>query len=66
VPHRFGDLDRVRLRYDLPEHGLKQGECGTIVHVLDGVDAYIVEFVNANDGSWRALAELTPEQLVQV
>jgi Domain of unknown function (DUF4926) len=63
VPHQFGDLDRVQLRHDLPEHGLHQGECGTIVHVLEGVDAYIVEFVDPDDGSWRALAELAPGQL---
>jgi hypothetical protein len=46
----------------LPDHGLRTGEVGTIVHVFDTADAYLVEFVN-DDGSTRALAELTPRQI---
>jgi uncharacterized protein DUF4926 len=54
---------RVRLRRDLPEHGIKGGDCGTVVHVFEGAKAYLVEFVSPTDGSSRALAELTPDQL---
>ena len=36
---------------------------GTVVHVFETADAYLVEFVNPGDGSTRALAELTPDQL---
>jgi hypothetical protein len=61
-PGRFRDLECVQLRADLPAQGLKTGEVGTIVHVFDVADAYLVEFVN-NDGSTRVLAELTPEKL---
>lgn len=61
-PGRYRDLESVQLRADLPDQGLKTGEVGTIVHVFDVADAYLVEFVN-DDGSTRALAELTPEKL---
>jgi hypothetical protein len=30
---------------------------------LEPTDEYLVEFVSATDGSTRALAELTPDQL---
>ena len=60
-PRRYRDLEAVQLRADLPEHGLKGGEIGTIVHVFDMVDAYLVEFTN--DGSTKTLAELEPEQI---
>jgi hypothetical protein len=53
----------VRLRADLPEHGLKRGEPGTVVHVFETTEAYLVEFVSPADGSTRALAELTSDQL---
>jgi hypothetical protein len=53
----------VQLRQDVPEHGLTRGQAGTVVHVFETVDAYLVEFVNPADGSTRALAELTPDQL---
>ena len=51
------------MRQDLPEHGLERGQSGTIVHVFETADAYLVEFVNPDDGSTRALAELTPDWL---
>ena len=63
---RYRSLERVQLRHDLPEHGLKRGARGTIVHVFQSAEAYLVEFVNATDGSTRALAELTPDQLTPV
>ena len=51
----------VGLRQDLPEHGLERGESGTVVHVFETADAYLVEFVSPVEGSTRALAELTPD-----
>jgi hypothetical protein len=60
---RFRDLEAVRLVADLPEHGLKGGEVGTIVHVFETADAYLVEFTNDGDGSTKALAELEPGQI---
>jgi hypothetical protein len=50
----------------VPEQGLTRGESGTVVHVFEAADAYLVEFVNPADGSTRALAELTPDQLTPV
>jgi hypothetical protein len=61
-PRRYRSVERVQLRADLPEHGLKRGECGTVVHVFETAGAYLVEFVSPADGSTRALAELTPDQ----
>lgn len=62
-PRRYRDLEPVQLRADLPEHGLKSGEVGTVVHVFDAADAYLVEFLNEEDGSTRAEVELKPDQL---
>lgn len=59
----YRNLERVQLRRDLPQHGLKRGARGTIVHVFESTEAYLVEFVSPTDGSTRALAELTPDQL---
>ena len=59
-------FERVQLRRDLPEHGLRRGARGTIVHVFESAEAYLVEFVSPADGSTRALAELTPDQLAPV
>ena len=55
----FNDLQRVKLRYDMPGCGLLRGECGTVVYVLEGADAYLVEFVDPDDGSTRAMEEYT-------
>ena len=62
-PPRYQSLERVQLCQDLPEHGLRRSESGTVVHVFETADAYLVEFVNPADGGIRALAELKPEQL---
>lgn len=61
-PRRYRDLERVQLVEDVPEHDLKRGEEGTIVHVFETANAYLVEFVN-EDGSTRADPELTPRQI---
>jgi hypothetical protein len=60
---RYHSLEPVRLCQDVPEQGLARGESGTVVHVFETGEAYLVEFVNPADGSTRALAELTPDQL---
>jgi hypothetical protein len=62
-PRRYRDLERVQLRRDLPEHGLKRGERGTITHVFDAANAYLVEFVNPEDGSTRAEIEVNIEDI---
>ena len=53
---RFKVLDTVVLATDLPEHGLRQGDLGAVVHVYepDGVE---VEFVTAS-GRTEALVTL--------
>jgi hypothetical protein len=63
TPRRYRSLERVQLCQDVPEQGLARGESGTVVHVFETSNAYLVEFVNPADGSTRALAELTPDQL---
>ena len=61
-PRRHRDLEGVRFRADRPDRGLKTGEVGTIAHVFDAADAYLIELVN-DDGSTRALAEPTPRRI---
>jgi hypothetical protein len=39
------ELERVVLMTDLPEHGLKRGDVGTIVLIHRGGAGYEVEFV---------------------
>jgi len=65
-PHparRYGSLERVRLRADLPEHGLKRGERGTVVHVFETAEAYLVEFVSPADGSTARSPSSRPTSL---
>jgi hypothetical protein len=50
------DLDGVALRRDLPDHGLRTDDVGTIVHVHSAGEAFEVEFV-AQSG--RTIALLT-------
>jgi hypothetical protein len=62
-PRRYRELECVQLRRDLPEHGLKRGEEGTIVHAFETAHAYLVEFVNPDDGSTRAEIEVTHDDI---
>ena len=57
----FHELDTVVLARDLPEHGLRRGDLGAIVHV-HAIDTYEVEFVLASGGS-EALLTLTAGDL---
>ena len=49
--------DRVVLRVDLSNEGLKTGDVGTVVHVHSGEKAYEVEFVTL-DGHTEAVVTL--------
>jgi hypothetical protein len=53
---RFKQLDAVVLCRDLPEHGLRKGDLGAVVHV-DEAEALLVEFVTAS-GWTQALVTL--------
>lgn len=56
-------LDAVRLRIDLPKHGLHRGALGAIVAVFDEpYPAYEVEFAN-DDGETIAQCALKPDQI---
>jgi hypothetical protein len=63
---RYRELECVRLRHDLPEHGLKRGEEGTIVHAFKSAASYLVEFVDPQDGTTRAEVELAAEDIAPV
>jgi len=39
------ELDTVVLSRDLPEHGLKQGDIGAVVHIYKEGKAFEVEFI---------------------
>jgi Domain of unknown function (DUF4926) len=58
------ELSNVVLTVDLPEHGLKAGDIGTIVlvHTKPG---YEVEFMTLN-GRTVAVVSLSPDQVRQV
>jgi Domain of unknown function (DUF4926) len=50
--------DVVVLTRDVPDHKLRAGDVGAVVHVYDGAKAYEVEFVT---GSGQTLAVATLE-----
>jgi hypothetical protein len=56
------ELDRVILTEDLPEHGLKVGDIGTVVLVHRGGEGYEVEFV-ALDGETLAVTTVLAAQV---
>ena len=55
------ELDSVVLTIDLPDHGLKQGDVGTVVLVHGGV-GYEVEFMTL-DGETVAVVSLSAKQV---
>lgn len=55
------ELDTVALRTDLPEHGLRAGDFGTIVMEHHG-DGFEVEFL-AIDGATIAVITLKADQI---
>ena len=52
------ELDLVVLTHDIPEHGLLEGDLGTIVHGYTDGQAWEVEFVTA-EGRTVAVFTLT-------
>jgi hypothetical protein len=56
------ELERVALINDLPEHGLKAGDVGMILHVCGDHKGYEVEFVTLN-GELVALVSVYPAQI---
>ena len=56
------ELDRVVLTTDLPEHGLKQGDIGTVVLIHRGGAGYEVEFLTL-DGETVAVTSLLASQV---
>ena len=56
-------LAAVALLEDLPQHGLRRGEIGTVVEELDPNGAVLVEFSD-DQGQTYALADLMPDQLM--
>ncbi len=56
------ELDSVVLTTDLPEHGLKQGDVGTVVLIHPNGNGYEVEFVTL-DGETVAVVSLLPMQV---
>ena len=54
--------DRVVLTASLPDHGLKPGDVGTVVHLYEDGLAYEVEFV-ALDGHTAAVATVEASQV---
>ena len=52
------ELDTVVLSRDIPEHGLKQGDIGAVVHIYSEGDAFEVEFIT---GQGYTLAVVTIE-----
>ena len=39
------ELDTIVLSRDIPEHGLKQGDIGAVVHIYREREAFEVEFI---------------------
>jgi len=56
------ELDSVALTTGLPEHGLKQGDIGTVVLVHRGGEGYEVEFMTL-DGETLAVVTLLHSQV---
>lgn len=52
------ELDTVVLKRDVPEHGLKKGDVGAVVHRYADHEAFEVEFVSA-EGKTVAVLTLT-------
>ena len=56
------ELDLAALTEDLPEHGLKAGDVGTVVHIHEAGVAYIVEFISP-EGKTVAVTTVEQEQV---
>ena len=58
----FQELERVALTSDLPEHSLKVGDIGMVVHIYADHKGYEVEFVTLS-GELIALVSVYPAQI---
>lgn len=56
------ELDQIVLTSDIPEHGLKSGDIGTVVMIHKGGAGLEVEFV-ALDGQTIAVATLPADKV---
>jgi hypothetical protein len=54
--------DRVVLKTEIAEEGLKAGDVGTVVHVHKGGEAFEVEFITL-DGETVAVATIPASQV---
>ncbi len=54
--------DRVVLREEIPDQGLKTGDVGTVIHVHNKGEAFEVELI-ALDGETLAIATLDASQV---
>jgi len=59
------ELDNVVLECDLPQHGLKRGDVGTIVLVHGGGAGFEVEFTTL-DGETVAVTTLDAKEIREV
>ena len=59
------ELERVALTEDLPQHGLKIGDIGMILHIYADHKGYEVEFVTLS-GELIALVSVHPSQIRQL
>ncbi len=59
------ELERVALTDDLPQHHLKAGDVGMVVHVYREGEGYEVEFVTLN-GDFVALAVVQAAQIRRI
>ena len=55
------ELDSIALTVDLPEHGLKEGDVGTVV-LVHGAKGYEVEFMTL-DGEALVVVSLSADQV---
>lgn len=56
------ELDTVVLNQNMPDHGLKEGDVGAVVHVYEGGRAFEVEFVTAA-GQTLSVVTVEPEKI---
>jgi hypothetical protein len=59
------ELESIVLVGDLPEHGLRDGDIGTVVHIHPAGSGYEVEFMTL-DGQTVAVVSLLPSQVRRI
>src|SRR5262245_49562122 len=61
----FAEHTCVELAHDLPHHGLREGDIGTVVHVYREGEAYEVEFIT-DGGQTTAVATLVTADIRKI